>query len=290
MSSPHTNALAEIGRQPLDPLAGKPLYRDLDPKLLLEPLNASRETFDETAMAELIESIRTLGVIQPLVVEQEGGNFRIKAGHRRWIASTALELPNVPCMVYAPGTSPGAAIQHHENAIRESVNVAQEARYFGRLLEQNCNGDVDELCALLKETRQYVEGRLILLKGWQQTLDALGLDLISKGVADELNKIDEEAAMLMYLDAAVRGGASIRMVREWRVQWQQTRQFATTATPPEGTAADLHANPSPSTMVCFLCESEESPHDMELLFTHKTCRRLILDRFLASLRPQPATE
>lgn len=286
MSSAHTDATPNAPAQTSDLLHGEPLFRRIDRALLLEPKNPSRETFDEIALAELIESIRELGILEPLIVEQEGGKFRIHAGHRRFIAGRAVGLETLPCMVYAPGTAPGSAIQHHENKIREKLNPAQEARYLAGVLERECSGDVDQLCTLVKETRQYVESRLVLLTGWPQVCEALGLDLISLGVAGELNKIDDEPAMLMYLDAATKGGATVRTVRDWRVQWQQTKQFSTSVPPDQPLEGAAVHHPSASTMVCVCCDSEEDAHDFELIFVHKACRRLILDRFLNSLRPQ----
>src|SRR5260370_9832848 len=80
------------------PSPTEPVFRRLDPTLLLAPVEAARETFDEVALAELIASIQVLGVIEPLIVEQEGGRFRIHAGHRRWLSATAAKLPLLPCM------------------------------------------------------------------------------------------------------------------------------------------------------------------------------------------------
>lgn len=265
-------------------LPGEPVFRRIDPARLLPPKNAARETFDETALQELIDSIQDVGIIENLVVEQEGYLFRIHAGHRRWVAATAAKLKEVPCMVYAPGTAPGESIKHHENKVRENLNAAEEARYFQRLLEADCGGDVDVLCRMVKEVRNYVEGRLLLIRGWPEVLEALGVGLVGVGVAEQLNLISDHAAMLMYLDAAARGGATIRVVKEWRMQWERTQQFSTVSADDLPVGVPPILPPSISTMKCFLCDSEESAHDMELLFTHKTCRRLLLDQFLNKLR------
>lgn len=265
-------------------MSSVPVFRRIDADKLLPPLNPSRETFDEQGLADLVASIQELGILEPLIVEQEGTLYRIHAGHRRFIAGQAVKLATFPCMAYAPGTAPGSAIQHHENKIREDLNAAEEARHFGRILEQECGGDVDVLCLRVVETRPYVEGRLALLSGWPQTLEALGAGFINIGVAMELNRITDEPSMLMYLDAAARGGATVRTVREWRTQWERTQQFQQPELLDRPLAgAAVHVEPT-STMTCFLCDSSESPHDMELLFSHKTCRRLLLDNFLAKIR------
>lgn len=261
-----------------------PVFQNVDTGRLLPPVDAARTAFDDLKMEELICSVRALGILQPLLVELEGKKFRVHAGHRRMLAATTLMMPTVPCMVFQPGECTGEAIKHHENAIREDLNAADEALHFSRLLDHNCSGDVDALCALVKETRGYVEGRLLLVQGWPQVFEALSLGLVSIGVAHELNRIDDEPTMLLYLDAAMRGGATVRMVTDWRIQWERTKQFSTPAPLDEPLAGAVIQERADTTMRCFLCEGEEDPHTMELLFAHKTCRRMLLDHFLARVR------
>src|SRR5713101_9360677 len=133
-------AVADPAISPLLPC--EPVFRRVETARVLPPLNPARETFSEEALADLVASIPVVGIINPLTVEQEGENFRVHAGHRRLVAAQALSLPVVPCMIYAPGCAPGTAIKHHENKARESLNPAEEARYFHRVLESECGGDV----------------------------------------------------------------------------------------------------------------------------------------------------
>lgn len=257
---------------------------DVNTALILEPLKPARETFDERKLEELTVSVRQLGIIVPLIVEREGKNVRVHAGHRRLIVARALELPAVPCHVYPAGQVPGEAMKAHENAFREDLNPGEEAKYFGTLLESECGGDVDRLCALVQMSRAYVESRLLLLMGDPKVLDALGASTISIGVAKELNLVKDAARRFMFLDAAMQGGASVRMVRDWRVQAEAGDKFATVAvetpTPSSAAAGEVAS----FRMQCLLCDGADAPHDMELVYMHRGCRRLILDRFLDTIR------
>lgn len=289
MPQPESQQTPEA-QESLIPSLRRATFDELPVALLLPPLNPSRETFDEVALADLLESIPKLGIFQPLIVEPEGEQYRIWAGHRRFIAAGVLGLVKVPCMIYPNGTDMATAVQHHENRTRESVNPAQEARYFGRLLDGQCGGDVDVLCELTREVRPYVETRLILLRGHEEVLDALGNDVIGIGVAGELNKITDHPSMLMYLDAAIKGGASVRMVREWVNGWKHTQQFSTEiAAGPAGAGGPIL--PTPTTeMICCCCGKSTHPYHMRILWVHETCKELFLDDTLARLRGDGPTE
>jgi ParB family chromosome partitioning protein len=265
------------------------VYREIDTALILDPLNPARETFGESKLQELIDSIREVGLIEPLVGEMEGENFRVHAGHRRLIACRALEFKTVPCLVFPPGQVPGDALKAHENLFREDLNPGEEATYLQGVLETIGQGDIDILASKLHLTRNYIDGRLVLLRGDPRVLQALKDNAISVGVAHELNKVVDAAVRFMYLDAAMQGGASVRMVRDWRTRANaQTTLAGTEFAPaqPQGAADQV---PPIDHMVCFLCQDGEDKWEMELLYTHKRCRKIILDRFLSQMRGEGNT-
>lgn len=247
-----------------------------------------REHFDDTELERLVLSISKLGILQDLITEQEGKNVRVHAGHRRLVVAQALGLPTVPCRIYPAGKVPGVAVMVAENAAREEVNPAHEARKFGRLLETECGGDVDQLAALTYETREYCDGRLQLLRGDSRILDALSDSVIKLGVAQELNKVKNEALRLMFLDSAIRGGATVRVVRDWRVSAELAEAHGVTEALPLPLMGAAVQEVPVFRMICLLCDHDDSPHDMELVYMHKGCRRIILDRWLDTVKGGPA--
>lgn len=100
---------------------------------------------------------------------------------------------------------------------------------------------------------------------------------ISLAVARELNRIADEGYRRMYLDAAARGGATARMVQEWR-------QAMPTEIPPAMAPAGDGSNqfttrPAPvMTMRCYLCDQTDRPYDLELLYLCRSGCRQILER------------
>jgi ParB family chromosome partitioning protein len=252
-----------------------PQYANVPIKSLLAPRTAARQTMDERALEDLIDSIRNIGLIEPVVVEPEGDKYRILAGHRRWLACKALSMAEVPCVIRPQNGTAGEAVTVHENAFREDLNPAEEARYFAHLLETQCGGDVDRLTELVRVSRGYAEGRLLLLSGSPEVLEAVDSGRITLGVAKELNLVNDAGIRLVYLDAAIKGGASITLVREWRTK-ANVLYVDGPPPPPDTTPGERNALPPQQLdMGCFFCGEATHMYAMELLYLHRHCRQAI---------------
>lgn len=95
-----------------------------------------RQHFDEQALQELADSIRAQGIIQPLVVREEGSHYELIAGERRWRAAQLAGLQTVPVVIRDLDSQAAAAIALIENIQREDLNPIEEARAFMRLIEE----------------------------------------------------------------------------------------------------------------------------------------------------------
>ncbi len=104
----------------------------------VEPgLNQPRKRFDEDALADLAESIRIHGVIQPLTVRRlSSGYYQIIAGERRWRAAKAAGLSEVPAVIIEADDRKVMEIGLIENLQREDLNPAEEARGYRVLMEE----------------------------------------------------------------------------------------------------------------------------------------------------------
>jgi|SRR5215469_4562969 len=251
-----------------------------------DPIRPSRETFDEDKLNELILSIRDAGLIQPISVVVNGERFRVLAGHRRLIACRSLNHSTIRARVYPAGTELAAVIQVHENAIREELNPAEEAEYWWYLLEEFCGGDTNRLAALLHLSLQHVERRLTLKTGDADVFSALGQGLIGAGVAEELNRVKDRPRRVMYLDAAVRGGATRALIREWRSKGEALDALQGAA-PMLDSAAPISAEPAPAPrLACELCDQGVETGVIETMYVHRHCRRSMIDRLLALYQEQ----
>jgi ParB family transcriptional regulator, chromosome partitioning protein len=96
-----------------------------------------RTRMDETALAELADSIREQGVMQPILVRPvDGGRFEIVAGERRWRAAQRAGLKDVPALVKSVPDNHALALALIENIQREDLNPLEEAAGLARLIEE----------------------------------------------------------------------------------------------------------------------------------------------------------
>lgn len=278
MSKRPTTSISAVGGRVRD--ANVPL------DLVDDPVRPSRETFDEDKMNELVASIRDAGLINPVSVVENNGRYTVLAGHRRLIACRALSHVTIRARIYPAGTTLSNVIQVHENAIREDLNAAEEANWWWELLERECGGDTNKLAELLRLSRDHVERRLNLKSGDPDVFSALGQSLISAGVAEELNRVKDPTRRVMYLDAAVRGGATRSIIRQWRQQGESFDALQTAAPVSAEATAEAAHPPIPARLQCDLCEQGVETGAIEMMYVHRHCRRSMIDRLLALYQEQ----
>ena len=104
---------------------------------LIEPSPYQPRThFREEAIAELAQSIQSLGIIQPLVLRPVGGRFQLLAGERRWRAAQRAGLARVPALIREASDEKALEITLVENIQREDLNPVEQARAFERLMSE----------------------------------------------------------------------------------------------------------------------------------------------------------
>lgn len=258
----------------------RPESRDVAIALIDAPELPSRSEMDDSKLDELTESIRAVGLIQPIGLAPVGDRYKVIYGHRRRIACERAGLPIVPCRVYPSDNVPTWLMQAHENSKREDLNPADEAEWFALLLEKECGNDIEKLCGLVGENLSYVDGRLELLRGHREIFDALRAGEIKIGVARELNKIPEHKYALYYLNNALKNGATVAVATGYVAEYK--RVFGNplppqAAAPPAETAPSSQAfNPT----MCFCCRGSEDAHEIQYVPVHSYCFKAIVVKAL----------
>lgn len=122
-----------------------------------------RQRFDEARLAELADSIKAHGVIQPILVRRRGGQYEIVAGERRWRAAQQVGLKSIPAVVSDVAERDALTIALVENLQREDLNPIEEAEAFHRLHEQ-LGYSQQEIADAVGKDRATVSNSLRLLK------------------------------------------------------------------------------------------------------------------------------
>ena len=95
-----------------------------------------RQHFDQQSLQELADSIRSQGIVQPIIVRPEGSHYELIAGERRWRAAQIAGLQKIPAVIRDLDSKSAAAIALIENIQREDLNPLEEAGALMRLIEE----------------------------------------------------------------------------------------------------------------------------------------------------------
>jgi len=129
----------------------------------IEPhLNQPRRHFDEEALEELAASIRTRGLIQPIVVRPHGHRYQIVAGERRWRAAQRARLHEIPVIVRDFDDIETLEVALLENIQRQDLNAIEEAEGYARLIHEYGYAQ-EALAKLVHKSRSHIANLLRLL-------------------------------------------------------------------------------------------------------------------------------
>ncbi len=161
-----------------------------------------RGAMDQTALAELADSIRARGILQPLLVRPHPaaeGRFQIIAGERRWRAAAQAGLHEAPALVRPLADNEAMAAALVENLQRQDLNQIEEAEGYNRLLEE-FGMTLASLSEAVGKSRPHVSNVLRLLNLPRSVQDAVRSGAISAGHARALlAHPDPEAALAVVL-------------------------------------------------------------------------------------------
>ena len=154
--------------------------------------NQPRKYFDPEAIAQLAESIRQYGVLNPLTVRRAlGGGYELVAGERRLRAARVAGLNDVPCLVISADNEDSSAIALVENLQRRDLDFFEEAYGFRRLIDQY-GLTQEEAARKVGKTQSAVANKLRLLRLSQQNMELIRSAGLTERHARSLLRIDSE--------------------------------------------------------------------------------------------------
>jgi ParB family transcriptional regulator, chromosome partitioning protein len=179
---------------------------DLDVDAIRPNPYQPRLHFDEGALEELAESIRQLGIIQPITVRALGnGRFEVISGERRLRASRLAGLPRIPAYVREADTEAMLEMAIVENVQREDLNPIEVALGYQRLMEE-CRLTQEQVAERVGKNRTTVTNHLRLLRLPPSIQASIREGTVTTGHAKMLVAVEDEAAQQkMHLEILSRG-------------------------------------------------------------------------------------
>lgn len=186
-----------------------PQLVDID---LIEPSPFQPRThFREEGIAELAQSIKSTGIIQPLVLRPVGSRFQLLAGERRWRASQRAGLIRVPAVIRDVTDAVALEITLVENIQREDLNPVEQARAFERLMSEFALTQ-EEVAARTGKDRATIANAVRLLHLDSGILDLIEDGRISAGHGRALLAFTDAKFRLALARRASRGGLTVRQI------------------------------------------------------------------------------
>lgn len=182
----------------------------IDISLIYANPNQPRKTFDETALKELATSIKTHGIIQPIVLNRaEDGKYMIIAGERRWRAAKMAGLEQVPAFVrnYTPKQIKEISII--ENLQREDLNPIEAARAIKQLMEEY-DLTQEAVADRIGKSRPAIANTLRLLNLPMDVIELIEKNKLSAGHARCLVALNSPIEQTKVAQAAVAKKLSVR--------------------------------------------------------------------------------
>ena len=172
-----------------------------------------RTVFDEDALDELVNSIREVGVLQPVVVRQADGGYELIMGERRLRAAQAAGLDRIPAIIRETGDGDLLRDALLENLHRAQLNPLEEAAAYRQLLDDfGCTHD--ELAVRIHRSRPQISNTLRLLKLPPLVQRRVAAGVLSAGHARALLALPDPAGVERLAQRIVAEGLSVRAVEE----------------------------------------------------------------------------
>lgn len=168
-----------------------------------------RKFFDEKKLEELANSIRTNGVIQPLIVRETPNGYELVAGERRWRASRLAEIRRVPCIIRNFDDKQNAIVAIIENMQREDLNPIEEAMGL-RSMTEKYGFTQEQISASLGRSRTYIANSIRLLKLPEEIQNYVSSGQMSAAHGRTIINIEDREKQKQIADKIIKNDLSVR--------------------------------------------------------------------------------
>jgi ParB family chromosome partitioning protein len=254
--SPDTSPPAETSEQPTEAY-----FAELPLDSITPNPRQPREVFDEDALAELVTSIREVGLLQPVVVRQVGPRrYELIMGERRWRACREAGLDRIPTIVRATEDEKLLLDALLENLHRAQLNPLEEAAAYDQLLKDfSCTHD--QLADRIGRSRPQVSNTLRLLKLSSAVQRRVAAGVLSAGHARALLSVEDSEEQDRLAHRIVAEGLSVRAVEEIVTLMGSRPQ---SAPKPKGPRAGARLSPALSDLATRLSDRFETRVKVDL--------------------------
>ena len=192
--------------------------------------NQPRTHFDEKALQELSESIKALGIIQPITLKKEGDKFLIISGERRYRASKLAGLKSIPAYIRLVNDQGLLEMALVENIQREDLDAIEVALTYQRLLEE-IGLTQEALSGRVGKERSTITNALRLLKLSPDIQQAIRNGVISAGHGRAIISVEGNDKQQLLFDKVVKEKLNVRQTEKWAKKLKKPTEITISPAP-----------------------------------------------------------
>lgn len=213
--------------------------------------HALRVASEDETISDLVESIRRIGIIVPLVVQKKGSELHLVAGHRRYAAALSAGFNEVPVIEKDVDSAVCSEIAFAENVFRKDLSDVEIAAGMHDIINSGTM-KIDELAAAMHRSTQWVAKHLTILQWPDEVQAVVHSKSISTAAASNLAMVEDEGYRKFLIRNAVEQGATARVTAAWLQAWRsmQPAEVAITAEPAVPGARTQPMVPQAPCLVC----------------------------------------
>jgi ParB family chromosome partitioning protein len=216
------------------PATGAPGYQEIAVHLIEPSPYQARREIPADQLSELAESIRSEGLLQPIVVRKQGEKFQLIAGERRWRAFQQLKIKAIPARIVEASNASSAALGLIENLQREGLNAIEEAHGYASLI-RDFDLTQETAAERVGKGRASVANALRLLSLDIELQGFVAKNLLSVGHAKVLLGVEDTAHRSLIARRVIEEGLSVRSTEKLT----QSAKSVAGAPPPKPTKRGL---------------------------------------------------
>lgn len=213
-----------------------------------------RNQQDIDSITELAESIKAIGLLQPILVRKIDNGYEVIAGHRRYLAHIQLGEKTIEAKIIHAEEEETVLCRVHENLFRLDITPLEEAQIVG-YLHYELKWETAQIQQKLRKSKAWIETRIDIFHMPEDLKQALEKKLIPISVSTELMKVDDELKRKYFLDMAVHHGATWRQVQQWRVDFNQEKFTTEQGATPSQTSS-LQPDTGEIFITCYTCSHQ----------------------------------
>ena len=210
-----------------------------------------RATEEDPEIDELAASLRSIGIIEPLILEKEGDTFHLVSGHRRLLAAIRVGLQNVPCIIQDSDQARSTETAFAENFFRRDLSPVELAAAIRECLDKGTM-TIEKLAQGLHRSQAWITAQANMTTWAPEVLHAIHVKAISVSAARNLAAISDPQYRAFLLHNAIENGVTARVTAAWLQAWQLSRppEEALTTAPVDGVIPAAQVVPQAPCLFC----------------------------------------